>query len=527
MKSPVVLPLPFSSPSAVVPELTRQAEAKPQPLWLALVFSRLALEVHSFKEVPLAAVAVVKSKGRLVVHTTSPGAEAHGIQVNMPVNAAYALCPALTVINVDETAQKKRLQQLADWAQQFTSRISLQAPHSLLLEIRGSLKLFGGMDALLQHIHEQLTRRWQHSYYRAVTPTPRASLLLASAGCPDIVQHTDDLRSVLGRLPVTYLPIAAKKKLQLRKTGIQTLRDVWRLPKGALARRFGAELTHYLDCILGVIPDPLAFHQQADSFEMYYEFPLEVRKADLVLKVARQMLEQLVLFLWHRDACIHECLFSLQHGTQSHDASHSLIKLGLRQPGRDYAHLCLLLQEHLDKTKLPAPVNSISLTARQLVLFATETPSLFELPGLGDDIATQGSTITSNIDPLLEQLQVRLGHDAIKTIHSRHDHRPEYAWQFNQVVSQHSELVKQQSLNRQRPLFILAEPQRLAERNQRPWFNGPVVFIAGPERIEAGWWSGKDICRDYYIGIDVKKSQLWLYQELRPDFPWYLHGLFA
>ncbi|MDX1811060.1 MAG: DNA polymerase Y family protein, partial [Gammaproteobacteria bacterium] len=367
-KSPVVLPLPGLLntkvlPSAV-PQSTSQAEAAtPQPLWLALVFPRLALEVHDGQHHNSPSIAVKEYKGRSVVHTASPLAEAQGVSVDMPVNAAYALCPGLKVYQLNEQAQKNRLQQLAVWAEQFTSKVSIQPPHALLLEVRGSLKLFGGLPALQQQIQQQLVQQWQHSFYHAVTPTPMASLLLAYSGQSDVVQNKQHLRSVLGRLSINSLPIGHKKKQQLRRTGVRQLRDLWRLPKEGLARRFGPGLVNYIDRTLGLIPDPLDFFVSPEEFAAFYDFPMEVNKTDLLLNVAGQLLEQLVAFLRERDACINECQFRLYH--DKHAATNIII--GVRQATRDQQHLIMLLQEHLHRLSLEAPVKSIKLTAKDFL----------------------------------------------------------------------------------------------------------------------------------------------------------------
>ena len=52
-------------------------------------------------------------------------------------------------------------------------------------------------------------------------------------------------------------------------------------------------------------------------------------------------------------------------------------------------------------------------------------------------------------------------------------------------------------------------------------------MLQGPERIESGWWSGDDVCRDYYIAVDGKGSQLWVFKDLKSQDRWFLHGLFA
>jgi protein ImuB len=62
------------------------------------------------------------------------------------------------------------------------------------------------------------------------------------------------------------------------------------------------------------------------------------------------------------------------------------------------------------------------------------------------------------------------------------------------------------------------------------------VLLAGPERIESGWWDGGEIARDYFIAQTGDQAFVWVFRE-RPTPPstagtparggWYLHGLFA
>ena len=534
-KSPVVLPLPGLSlvkgldtkllPSALSTETHQPAsQAKadyPQPLWLALVFPQLALEVRFGQQPERASVLAREYKGRSVVHSVSTLAQTQGIKIDMPINAAYALSPGLKVYPFDEHAENNRLQQLAVWAEQFTSRVSIQMPRTLLLEVRGSIKLFGGLPELQEQMSRQLQQQWQHSFVSAITPTPMASLLLARSGYSDVILRKNALRSVLGRLSVNHLPIGLKKKQQLRRTGVRLLRDVFRLPKDALARRFGAKLANYLDRTLGLIPDPLDFFRSNEHFKTFYEFPLEIHKTDLVLNVAEQLLEQLALFLRERDICINQCEFRLHHDKQSV----TTVIVGVRQASRDPQHLLSLLREQLERLALKASVRGISLIARDFLPFAPQDASLFSLfseVSAGQQISAK----QTSIDHLLEQLQARLGRNAIKTIHSVNDHRPEYAYCFNDTGKKQNDMVAQQ-----RPFWLLPEPQPLPQKDNRPWLNGPVSFLKGPERIEAGWWSGHDVRRDYYIAIDKRGSHLWIYRERRQQSPiqhqWYLHGIFS
>jgi len=539
VKSPVVLPLPGLAttkllPSALLNETLQPASQVradyPRPLWLALVFPQLALEVYVGDQKNVVCVLVKEHRGRAVVHSASVLALKQGIKVDMPVNAAYALSPGLKVYSFDEQAEHNRLQQLAVWAEQFTSRVSIQSPQALLLEVRGSIKLFGGLPKLQHHIQQQLDGQWHHHFFSAITPTPLASLLLAHSGISDVITHKNALRSVMGRLSVNHLPIGLKKKQQLRSTGVRLLRDLFRLPKDALARRFGNTLTNYLDRALGVIPDPLDFFTSSETFEAFYEFPLEVHGTDRVLPIAAQLLDQLALFLRERDICINQCEIRLHHNRQAA----TTVVIGVRQASRDGQHLLLLLREQLERLALKDSVKGITLSAHEFLPFVPQDEMM---PGLFADISAgqAGANTINNIDHLLEQLQARLGRDAIKKVYSVNDHRPEYAYRFNEATSKSKQLLAPQ-----RPFWLLPEPRLLPQKDNRPWLNGPVSLLKGPERIEAGWWSGDDVRRDYYIAIDRHGSHLWIFQEFKqqssqlkspqlqsPQLQWYLHGIFS
>ena len=70
-----------------------------------------------------------------------------------------------------------------------------------------------------------------------------------------------------------------------------------------------------------------------------------------------------------------------------------------------------------------------------------------------------------------------------------------------------------------RPLWLLPQP--------RPINDNDMALLAGPERIEAGWWDGKSVQRDYYIARNGKGSVLWIYRQHHEPIRWYMHGVFA
>ena len=86
-----------------------------------------------------------------------------------------------------------------------------------------------------------------------------------------------------------------------------------------------------------------------------------------------------------------------------------------------------------------------------------------------------------------------------------------------------------------RPLWLLDTPEPLVERDGRPCWQGPLTLLAGPERIESGWWDEQPVQRDYFVAEDDAHRLLWIYRERLPASRptrgtrsgWFLHGRFG
>ncbi len=93
------------------------------------------------------------------------------------------------------------LQRLCLCAQQFTSLVSIEMPNALLLEIKGSVKLFGSLAAL----HAAIEAAWDRLSLRAhaaTAPTALAALWLARAGKQACIEDSGQLAGGLAELPI-------------------------------------------------------------------------------------------------------------------------------------------------------------------------------------------------------------------------------------------------------------------------------------------------------------------------------------
>jgi protein ImuB len=83
-----------------------------------------------------------------------------------------------------------------------------------------------------------------------------------------------------------------------------------------------------------------------------------------------------------------------------------------------------------------------------------------------------------------------------------------------------------------RPAWLLPEPLPLAERDALPLLQGEALqLLSGPERIEAGWWDGAGVARDYFIAQTRDGSLVWIFRGRLPSqmgqVNWYLQGRFG
>jgi protein ImuB len=131
----------------------------------------------------------------------------------------------------------------------------------------------------------------------------------------------------------------------------------------------------------------------------------------------------------------------------------------------------------------------------------------------------------------LERLRARLGEAAVRSPGCIADHRPECATaEHDPLADAFSGTAPAGGAAALRPLWLLPEPQPLAEQGSRPCWHGSLQLLSRPERLESGWWdSGEagaagDVRRDYFVARNPPGQWAWVFRDARG---WFLHGLFA
>jgi len=111
------------------------------------------------------------------------------------------------------------LQKLCLHAQAFTSFVSIEPPNALLLEIRGSVKLFGS----LQRLHADIDACWRQlalPVRSATAPSTLAALWLARAGDPQQIEDVEMLPGHLAKVPIACTAWDGELLQTLRAMGV-------------------------------------------------------------------------------------------------------------------------------------------------------------------------------------------------------------------------------------------------------------------------------------------------------------------
>jgi protein ImuB len=440
-----------------------------------------------------------------------------GVQPSMGVSAAYGMAPDLLVRSRDIAQETAALEGLALWAEQFTPVVHLAEPDALLLEIGGCLRLFEGLENLTALVREGLAGLG-FTATLACAPTPTGALLLARHGLETAFIDLPTLRDHLARLPLDGLDAMPATLAALRDMGVRTLGECLQLPRDGLARRFGPALLVTLDRAFGHRPDPRAPFVPPPRFRSRLTLPVPVPEVEPLLFGARRLVSELTGFLTGRGAGVTRCVFQLEHDGRPATG----IAIELSMPSRDATHLNALVRERFSRTTLPAPVEALVLDCEETMQLAPRNFSLFASDATGTEQRTA----------LVERLRARLGREAIHGLALVPEHRPELAFREAEPGTMSpkgtggpggaTNPMGSAVASIPRPLWLLSKPEPVAE--------AALICLTGPERIESGWWDGRDARRDYFVARQRNGALVWAYREHAPDgstTKWYVHGLFA
>ncbi len=516
-----------------------------------------------------------------IVHVDVAG-QALGVRPGMKRATALALAPQLLLAQADASRDALALQAVGHAALTFTPMVCLPGmqtgtqagvqmtaqtvvqpgatpkrstapqapPQTVLLEVQASLRYFGGFERLLRRLRHAL-QPLGHRLQIASAPTAQAATLLCRLASPDDgdIHAADPAHTMrcLDAAPVGLLATAAEHRDALHAIGLRRIGELRRLPRAGLARRFGPALLNEIDRAFGRCPDPRQPISLPPQFNSRLELLARADTTEQVLYGARVLLNRLVVWASAQQARVGR--FSLQmlhetrHRSDTETPPASELEIALTEASCDADHLQLLLRERLAQVRLAAPTLELRLSC----------PELVHRPPPNGELFPTARNEQEGLTRLIERLQARLGGEQVQRLVRVEDHRPERAsitetfdgrWTAGASRPRSRASADAGSVPLQQPVWLMAQPEPLAERQRRPLLDGrPLQLLCGPERIETGWWDAALAERDYFIAQAGDGSLVWIYRGRLPprEAPeskgsgsaverqsgWFLHGRFA
>jgi protein ImuB len=453
---------------------------------------------------------------------------------------------------LSDTEPSGLMQRLCLHAQRFTSFVSIEPPNALLLEIKGSLKLFGPLETL----HANIDACWRDlalPAHSATAPSTLAALWLARgpprAGHSIVIEDLGTLPGHLAKLPIACTAWDIERLQTLRAMGVTRMGELLRLPRAGLARRLGPAAVQDLDIALARQFAPRRAFVPRERFRACCDFETEIENVVYLEKALEPLIARCAEFLRERQAGVQALRLKLRHRAGPVTRVH----LGLASITGERRRLMDVLAQKLARLELEAPVRGMELVSGSLQPLSAGSLDVFAgLAGTG--AGTGAGRGRDSVPQLVERLRARLGEEAVYGVASIPEHRPEAAWRRVHELSLTAARRMGEKMTDPgtgeglpRPVWLLDAPLAISL---------PDMLEHGPERIESGWWDGRGVARDYYVarqcvggtpkptpvgapegreprmgarqlrGAGQHGAKLWVFQE-RLSKRWYLHGVFA
>lgn len=482
-------------------------------LWFALELPSLPLQVA--ERAGASSEPLVIAEGPLqrpTVACANAAARAAGVREGQAVAAAKALAGTLRVIARDPASERETLERIAAWTGQFTPMACVES-QGVVLEVQASLRLFGGHARLASAIRRGVRELGLRAAL-GIAPTPLAARLFAKAEAQGLTARgcftVDELAARLADLPLFLLDWPDETVARLADLGVLRLRDVLALPASGIARRFGPAIALALERLLGRAADPRVPYVPPPRFRARLELPAEADGVEALLFPLRRMLVEFEGAARGRGAGAQRFVLTLEHGRDAR----TRLALDFATAEREADFILSIAREKLGRVALAAPTVALGLRADTLLPYSPR-PATW-LPGAREQALDR--------ERLFERLAARLGRERVHGIALGDDHRPEAGWKKSNGASPAGSTGPDSGA---RPIWLLSRPQRLVTEDGAPCLQGLLEMRAGPERIEAGWWDGAEVRRDYYVAANARGETYWIYREHRDLSAWYLHGVFA
>ena len=416
----------------------------------------------------------------------------------------------------------------------FTPRVAL-CGNAVVIEVSGSLRLFGGLHELAALLEAHVHAFFKQNSLSAQIIHAQAATSLIALGRLHLLRSHRVPPARVADMPMHTLTATHPHLAVLERTGCRTWGDLLALPRDGVARRFGAPLLAALDQARGTMPEAYRWCVLPDQFEQKIELDALITHAPGLMAGVNALLMQLHAWLLGRQSglCALKVIWHLDKRRDVPPTGELTVRTA--QPAQSLKHVERLITERLNQENLRAPVHSITLVS-------LETVSLRNAANSTASLLVEARQTGMSQTQFIERLNARLGPGSVLVWQPRANHRPEGMQHWvdaTRIADQRAtkSIAASPSIHSAKsikdikkdfkaiytdalyPTWLLLQPLKLASRAGAPMYQGPLVKLAGPQRLEAAGWlmaEQNDIhpaLRDYFIYSSSQGTLLWIYSE--------------
>jgi len=439
---------------------------------------------------------VVQSEtGGFRVVTANAPARSAGVASGMPRREAEGLCPGAVVLERDLGAETNDFEPALVAIEDLVPKAEVVEPGLVFVPIQGALRYYGGEIPLLERMVDRLSA-WpggRLGVARGPFAARRAAVLAVEAPL-----RVDDDAAFLSNLAVDALP-HEDLVATFRWLGIGTLGELSRLPRGAMASRFGEPglAAHRLASGEDRMVAPREIPEDI-SVEQRYEEPL--RSLDQIGFAARALAGRLITALGERGVAPHRVEVSVMAA----DRTERIRVWRSANPFTEHAlteRVWWQLRAWIETAGVPGGIVRLCLQPA-------------DLSDAGRQLSLEDDTVSQlEAARALNRAQALVGPDAVLQAKVQGGRR------FSEQVSWfrwgEEPAVPQRSLDAPWPGRVPSPSPALVPPEAQPieveWDGGMPVRVrlrnrwemvtawAGPWRLAGRWWEGEESVERYQV----------------------------
>ena len=525
---------------------------------------------------PLALTRRIGSAHRLAA--VDAVAAARGLAVGGSVAEARARVPDLELGERDPEGEAETLAAIAEWCDRFTPLVGVDRDFDdvagLFLDVTGVAHLFGGEAALAAAVVRG-ARRNGFTARAAIAGTPAAARAVARHGLGAErarVIAAGEERAAVAALPIAAIDPDPERRAGLARLGFESVGGLLEVPRGPIARRFGADLLARLDEAVGATDRPISPRRPVADLTAERAFFEPIVAVEDIAEVARSLAGRLVDGLEERGlgaSLVELALWRV-------DGDVRRITVGMGRPTRDAETILGLFAERLkDPAEALRRRGGRGGDTGLRIAYGMDPGHGFDLVRLSvlasarldavEGMLSGEDRAEAAFDRLIDRLGARLGAARVLRRLPGESHLPEAASRSVPAASAAGRAAAASWRDRStpaadeppaRPLRLLDRPEPIetvAALSDEPplrfrWRRAlyEVARAEGPERIAAEWWRSPlgaepeavaafdpaTATRDYFRVEDASGRRFWIFraglferETTRPR--WFLHGFFA